>query len=139
MTTLRWIVFGILGGAIYSWLVTISFARTFAVAWPEWYRAFFEGQPGLGVLLWNIAMGLPALVLALLVGFILVNVVRNAALSAAIVGAVVSFLYVVSTSSGNGWMHVSTFIVVGLLPLSAFVLELHNKPFKPDTGDAGAP
>jgi len=138
MSTIRWIVFGILSGAAYSWLVTIAFARTTAVAWPGWYQAFFEGQLKLGLILWDIAMGLPALVFALLIGFVLVRALRAAALPASVLGAIVSFTYVVSTSLGNGWMQPSTFIVVGLLPISVLALVLHNKSFKQDTGSAGA-
>lgn len=138
MSTLRWIVIGILGGAIYSWLVTISFARTFAIVWPQWYQPLFKDQLGLGILLWDIAMGLPAILFALLLGLVLTKVVHKAALPASIVGAFVTILYAVSSSAGSGWFHVSTFIVAGLLPLTTFVLEFHYRSFKPDTGGADA-
>jgi hypothetical protein len=138
MSTIRWIIVGILSGAAYSWLVTITFARTSAAAWPGWYQAFLEGQPKLGLILWDIAMGLPALVFALLIGFVLVRALCVAALPASVLGAIVSLTYVVSTSLGNGWMQPSTFIVVGLLPISALVLVLHNKRFKRNTGSVGA-
>ena len=138
VSTIRWMVLGILSGAAYAWLVTITFARTMAVAWPEWYQTLFEGQPGLGLFLWDVAMMVPALLCALLIGMALVKALRAAALPASIVGAAVSFGYVVSTSLGNGWMSPSTLVVVGLLPVSALVLVLHNKSLKPDTGSPGA-
>ena len=137
MATLRWIVIGILGGAFYSWSVAAAFAHTFAVAWPDWFQLFFESQHWLGTLLWDLAMGLPALLFALLIAFILTKLVRKAMLPAAIVGAMVTFLYTVFSSSGSGWIHASTFIVAGLLPLSAIVLERHCESLKLDTGSTG--
>ncbi|MBT8072918.1 MAG: hypothetical protein HKP21_04330, partial [Xanthomonadales bacterium] len=94
MDKLRWIVTGVLGGIMYAWLVTLTFAKTFSIAWPEWYQAFAEDQLRLGTFIWNVAMELPAVLIALLVGFILTKVVGKAALPAAFVGAVVSLIYV---------------------------------------------
>jgi hypothetical protein len=138
MDRLRWIVIGVLGGSTYALLVAFTFARTFAIAWPEWYQVFVEGQLRLGILLWDVAMALPALLFALLVGFILTKVVHRAAQSAAFVGAAVSLIFVASTSVGSDWVSTNTFIIAGLLPLSVFLLELYNKSLNTDTSDAGA-
>jgi hypothetical protein len=83
-------------------------------------------------------MELPALLFALFVGFILTKVVRKAALPAAFVGAAVSLIYVAFSSADSDWLSTNTFIIVGLLPLSVFVLELYNKSLNTDAGDAGA-
>jgi len=138
MDKLRWIFIGVLGGITYAWLVSFTFAKTFAIAWPGWYQAFAEDQRSLGILLWNIAMELPALLLALLVGFILTKIVGKAALPAAFVGAAVSLIYVASSSMGSSWVSTNTFIIVGLLPLSVFALALYNKSLNADASDAGA-
>lgn len=138
MDKLRWIVIGVLGGSTYALLVAFTFARTFAIAWLEWYQVFAEDQLRLGILLWDVAMASPALLFALLVGFILTRVVGKAALPASFVGAAVSLIYVASNSVGSGWISTNIFIIVGLLPLSVFVLALHNKSLNTDTGDVGA-
>ncbi|MBT8071315.1 MAG: hypothetical protein KJO80_12840 [Gammaproteobacteria bacterium] len=138
MDKLRWIVTGVLGGIMYAWLVTLTFAKTFSIAWPEWYQVFAEDQLRLGTFLWNVAMELPAVLFALSVGFILTKVVGKAALPAAFVGAVVSLIYVASSSASGGWINANTFIIAGLLPLSVFVLAPYNKSLNSDAGDAGA-
>ncbi len=138
MDKLRWIIIGALAGITHAWLVSFTFARTFAIAWPEWYQEFAEGRSSLGIFLWHVAMGFPALLFALLVGFILTKVEGKTALSAAFVGAAASLIYVASSSVGNGWVSANTFLIVGLLPLSVFVLALYNKPLNSDASDAGA-
>jgi cellobiose-specific phosphotransferase system component IIC len=132
----RWIIAGVLGGIIYAWLVAFTLAGTFAIAWPEWYQAFAEEWSSPGLVLWHVAMGLPALLFALIIGFALTRAVGKSALSAAFVGAASSLTYVVSSSVGSGWISMDTFIIVGLLPLSVFVLALHNRSLDADAGAA---
>ena len=132
MTTFRWIVNGILAGAMYYLLVTTRFTRTFAIAWPDWYHSLFESQLRPGVFLWDLAMGSPAVLFATLIGFMLTKVVNRTALRAAIIGAATAFLYAVLESTGNGWLHASTFVVVGLLPLSTFLMERRIKTTRTD-------
>jgi hypothetical protein len=138
MSRLHWIVIGILGGTLYSWLITATFERTYAIAWPEWYRVFAEDHQVLAIRLWDIASWLPAVPIALLMGYLLIKILHRAAIPAAIVGALVTFVYGSLSSAGSGWVYVGNFIFAGLLPVSAFVLGLYNKSFKSDTGSAGA-
>ena len=123
---------------LYSWLITVTFARTYAIAWPEWYRVFAEDHHDLALRLWDIASWSLAVPIALFVGYLLMKILRRAAIPAAIVGGLVTFVYGSLTSAGSGWVYVGNFIFAVLLPVSAIVLELYNKSFKSDTGSAGA-
>lgn len=134
---------GLCGGALYSWLVTITLARSYAIAWPEWYSPLFGDQLRLGLFLWNVFIAwVPCLLIAMLIGLAFRRVVNRAALPAALLGACIALLYVAIDSVTNGdpsaFLNLNTFVIIVLLPLGVFLTQLHNKSSNADTGAAGA-
>jgi hypothetical protein len=143
MKQLRWITAGILGGALYSWLVTITLARSHAVAWPDWFVALVEEYGRISIFFWNAVVAwLPCLLIATLIGLGFRSVLRAKAVPAAMVGAAVSLLYVVLDSAANGFLRavfdLHVFVVVGLLPLGVLFTQLYYQSFDTDVSDAGA-
>lgn len=143
MTQFRWIISGVLGGALYSLLVTVILARSYALAWPDWYAALFEGQSWVGLTLWNVLVAwIPCLFVAVTIGFILVRMARPSIGAAALIGTIVIFFYVVFESAARGFPYavvdVNVLAVVAAFPLGVFLTELHNKSLNSDAGKAGA-
>ncbi len=85
-------------------MATITLAKSYAVAWPEWYRPFFEDQLPLGLFFWNLFIAwLPCLLIAMLIGLAFRRIVDKAAIPAALLGAFISLVYVAVDSAANGY------------------------------------
>ena len=143
MKQLRWITVGILGGALYSWLVTMTVAISHAIAWPAWFVSLVEEYGQFSIFMWNVVVAwLPCFLIAILIGLGFQSTLRAYSVPAAILAAAVSLFYAGLDSAANGFpraifdLHV--FVVVGLLPLGVFFTRLHNKSFNTDASDTAA-
>jgi hypothetical protein len=118
-------------------------ARSLAVAWPAWFGTLFEGQPRLGLFIWDVlVVWLPCLLMAMLIGLIIDKLIRQSATSAALLGAGGLLLYVIVDSMASGspgyFPDLHTFALFGLLPLGVFLAQLRGKSFSAGAGSAGA-